>query len=200
MARGGSTIGKEPRREEQRDRDGDGNGGGRMPAEGEGRAEREKDRRTERRRADRIERVAGQNERRRRQVYSGDLDANERFEALFDIRHDFIKHSSNVQTLYIELYSRSLGRLSLSLLSPWRIGPAPRGRPPHGVCLALSLSLFLRCPRPTVCCPRGGTAYNENIVPEELVMPQYRIMYNYITVGGGRAKERRKKRRGGQEK
>lgn len=101
----------------------------------------EKDRRTERRRADRIERVAGQNERRRRQVYSGDLDANERFEALFDIRHDFIKHSSNVQTLYIELYSRSLGRLSLSLLSPWRIGPAPRGRPPHGVCLALSLSL-----------------------------------------------------------
>lgn len=43
----------------------------------------------------------------RRLVYSGDLDANERFEALFDIRHDFIKHSSNVQTLYIELYSRS---------------------------------------------------------------------------------------------
>lgn len=32
-----------------------------------------------------------------------------------------------------------------------------------------------------VCC-RGGTAYNENIVSRELVMPQYRIMYNYITV------------------
>lgn len=27
---------------------------------------------------------------------------------------------------------------------------------------------------------RGGTAYNENNVPGELVIPQYRIMYNYI--------------------
>lgn len=27
----------------------------------------------------------------------------------------------------------------------------------------------------------AGTAYNENIVLVELVMPQYRIMYNYIT-------------------
>lgn len=97
------------------------------------------------RRANRIERVAGQGERRRRQVYSGDLDANERFEALFDIRHDFIKHSSNVQTLYIELYSRSLGRLSLSLLSPWRIAPAPRGLRPFDVCVSFSPapSLFL---------------------------------------------------------
>lgn len=36
------------------------------------------------------------------------MRTNERFRgfALFDIRHDFIKHSSNVQTLYIELYSR----------------------------------------------------------------------------------------------
>lgn len=100
---------------------------------------REKERETERR-ANRIERVAGQGERRRRQVYSGDLDANERFEALFDIRHDFIKHSSNVQTLYIELYSRSLGRLSLSLLSPWRIAPAPCGR---SMCVSPSLPLPL---------------------------------------------------------
>lgn len=33
----------------------------------------------------------------------------ERFQALFDIRHDFIKHSSNVQTLYIELYLPRFG-------------------------------------------------------------------------------------------
>lgn len=56
------------------------------------------------------------------QVYSGDLDANERFEALFDIRHDFIKHSSNVQTLYIELYSRPLSRPPLSLSGACRPG------------------------------------------------------------------------------
>lgn len=135
--------------------------------------------------------MAGQGERRRRQVYSGDLDANERFEALFDIRHDFIKHSSNVQTLYIELYSRSLGRLSLSLLSPWRIAPAPRGLRPFDVCVSFSPapSLFLSLSKTYRMLPCGGTAYNENIVPEELsrarVMPQYRIMYNYITAGEG---------------
>jgi len=32
-----------------------------------------------------------------------------------------------------------------------------------------------------VCC--GGTAYNENNVLGELVIPQYRIMYNYIAGG-----------------
>lgn len=123
----------------------------------------QKGRRTERRRADRIERVAGQNEGRRRQVYSGDLDANERFEALFDIRHDFIKHSSNVQTLYIELYSRSLGRLSLSLPSPWRIAPAPRGRPPHGVCLALSLSLSFSAVQDLPCVARVAARHTMRI-------------------------------------
>lgn len=44
------------------------------------------------------------------------MRTNERFEALFDIRHDFIKHSSNVQTLYIELYLRPRGLLALSVL------------------------------------------------------------------------------------
>lgn len=149
---------------------------------------REKERETERR-ANRIERVAGQGERRRRQVYSGDLDANERFEALFDIRHDFIKHSSNVQTLYIELYSRSLGRLSLSLLSPWRIAPAPRGLRPFDVCVSFSPapSLFLSR-RPTVCC-RVAARHTMRISSQRnsraRVMPQYRIMYNYITAGEG---------------
>lgn len=37
-----------------------------------------------------------------------------RTKALFDIRHDFIKHSSNVQTLYIELYLRPLGAAAAS--------------------------------------------------------------------------------------
>lgn len=45
----------------------------------------EKEREREKR-ADGTEGVAGQSEGRRRQFYSGDLDANERFEALFDIR------------------------------------------------------------------------------------------------------------------
>jgi len=31
--------------------------------------------------------------------------------------------------------------------------------------------------------PCGSTAYNENNVPGELVIPQYRIMYNYIAAG-----------------
>lgn len=150
---------------------------------------REKERETERR-ANRIERVAGQGERRRRQVYSGDLDANERFEALFDIRHDFIKHSSNVQTLYIELYSRSLGRLSLVPAVALENRPCtPRSAAVRCVCLLLSRSLSLPLSKTYRMLPCGGTAYNENIVPEELsrarVMPQYRIMYNYITAGEG---------------
>lgn len=124
--------------------------------------------------------MAGQGERRRRQVYSGDLDANERFEALFDIRHDFIKHSSNVQTLYIELYSRSLGRLSLSLLSPWRIAPAPRGLRPFDVCLLLSRSLSLPLSKTYRMLPCGGTAYNENIVPEKLARARDAAISNNV--------------------
>lgn len=99
-------------------------------------------------------------------VYRGDLEmrTNERF-ALFDIRHDFIKHSSNVQTLYIELYSR----VPLLDLSPSPVLPPRRLRTlsTHRMAGYVLLS--------------GGAAYNENIVAMvELVMPQYRIMYNYI--------------------
>lgn len=137
----------------------------------------------------------------RRLVYSGDLDANERFEALFDIRHDFIKHSSNVQTLYIELYSRSF-----PVAAPGRRF-IPRPALPFGEHRPPRVSLPPKTYRVLL---RGGTAYNENNVPGELVIPQYRIMYNYIAGrqggrgvrGGGDGKRNRweprvRRRRGG---
>lgn len=112
----------------------------------------------------------------RRLVCGGDLDAGEPFEALFDIRHDFIKHSSNVQTLYIELYLR-----------PVTASPSlPRRPPPRTILRAPPFGVSTPClpPKtPTVCC--CATAYNETNVPGELVIPQYRIMYNYIAAGGG---------------
>lgn len=64
--------------------------------------------------------------------------------ALFDIRHDFIKHSSNVQTLYIELYSRP---------SPIWTSPA------HGFARLRTLST----PEIGYVLLSGGAAYNENI-------------------------------------
>lgn len=68
----------------------------------------------------------------RGQLYRGDLDANgptnELFKALFDIRHDFIKHSSNVQTLYIELYLRPRGLLAPPFSAA--LPPSPPRSPP----------------------------------------------------------------------
>lgn len=126
----------------------------------------------------------------RGQVYRGDLDAsgptNELFEALFDIRHDFIKHSSNVQTLYIELYLRPRGLLA----PPFSAGPAALPPPPPSGPRRTDFG-FARASTNIVhpawlgrVSASAGAAYNENIVPRNVVMPQYRIMYNYITVKG----------------
>lgn len=111
------------------------------------------------------------------------MRTNERFEALFDIRHDFIKHSSNVQTLYIELYLRPRG-----LLPPLSFFSSIQSHPPPSADLTSVLPRRLRTlsTQASYVLLSAGAAYNENIVLARLVMPQYRIMYNYITQRGGR--------------
>jgi len=112
--------------------------------------------------------VAGESERKRTAgLYWG--FRCERSEALFDIRHDFIKHSGNVQTLYIESYSL----IATSLLALLH-SSAPSAR--SSSTLSPSVSSRVRA--------RSNAACNENIVPRD--MPQYRIMYNYITWRGRR--------------
>lgn len=122
---------------------------------------------------------------RRRQVYSGDLDANERFEALFDIRHDFIKHSSNVQTLYIESYPPRPPPL---LSTPWNDLSAPSVRPDRSLpslteCISHRVPRVCRHGRARARACGDGTRHTMRTSSREdsLVMPQYRVMYNYIT-------------------
>lgn len=98
------------------------------------------------------------------------MRTNERFRgfALFDIRHDFIKHSSNVQTLYIELYSRTL--------------PSPIWTSPTGFAPA---STNIVHPGGRLCIAKWRHTMRISY-RWSIVTPQYRIMYNYITDVGGR--------------